>query len=375
MTAIALAESPIRPSQLPLVQSGDLANLDLLRAVAVGLVLFGHSFACMKIRGCGDLGHFGVLLFFVHTAFVLMGSMERLGVVGSRLYAVFTIRRLFRIYPLSILCVLVVVAFRVPSAPWIHGYAWDGWGTLVSNLLLTQNLTRSTSVNCVLWSLPFEVQMYLLLPLLFLWVIGTRSLWAVGGAWLLAVVIAMAEYLARAGTTDLGFLVTRYAPCFMAGIFAWQFMRFRTPRFRGSQWVLLLVAAVVAYRLTDLLRVYGAGALQFTPRADHQIWWPVYLDLVRDWGFCLATGAAIPLFAQIRAKWLKGFSKTIAQYSYGIYVCHVPILWLCFFSWGIRPRMGALALALALTGVVSAGVYRWIENPAIRFGKRLAGQV
>src|SRR5512146_1173960 len=80
--------------------SRELANLDLLRTVAVALVFFSHLFMTLKIRFMGELGHLGVLLFFVHTSFVLMMSMERLGLRGPRLFWVFMIRRAFRIYPL-----------------------------------------------------------------------------------------------------------------------------------------------------------------------------------------------------------------------------------------------------------------------------------
>src|SRR5579863_2076322 len=78
------------------LNTGEMANLDFLRAVAVGLVFTGHLLATMRIRGAGDLGHFGVLLFFVHTSLVLMMSMERLGLSGRNLYVSFAVRRIFR---------------------------------------------------------------------------------------------------------------------------------------------------------------------------------------------------------------------------------------------------------------------------------------
>lgn len=43
--------------------TSDLTNLDLLRSIAVGLVFIGHMMGMMRIRGLGDIGHFGVLLF------------------------------------------------------------------------------------------------------------------------------------------------------------------------------------------------------------------------------------------------------------------------------------------------------------------------
>jgi peptidoglycan/LPS O-acetylase OafA/YrhL len=197
------------------------------------------------------------------------------------------------------------------------------------------------------------------------------------GAWLVAVGIAVAEYLARPGISDRSFLIARYFPCFLAGVVAWRLMEVRKPRLPGSSWVLAVTSLVLVYRLADALRVYGPGilgALHGAVRNDHRIWWPSYFDLVRDWLFCAATGLAIPLFLQIRSRWLNWISKQIAKYSYGIYVCHVPILWLCF----VRLRVGSMAtsaaLAILLTAIVSFLAYHCLEDPAIRVGKRLASR-
>ena len=360
--------------------TGELANLDYLRSVAVGLVFIGHLLATMKLRVTGDLGHFGVLLFFVHTALVLMMSMERLGLSGRNLYAAFFIRRIFRIYPLSILSVLVVVSLRIPSTAW-SGYqsaAWVGWPTFLSNIFLIQNLTQSNSVNSVLWSLPFEIQMYALLPLLFAWALRFPSLRAMYAIWLVGVAIAASEYIARSGSCDADFLLTRYFPCFLAGVVASRLMQIQTPRFSGSAWVLFLIALVVFYRLADAVRVYGPGvlgALHGVVRNDHRVWWPAYLDLVRDWLLCAAVGLAIPLFLEVRSRWLKSISKLVARYSYGIYVSHVPILWFCFIRVHVGSAVVSALLAILLTAAIAVLVYHWIEDPAIRVGKRLATRV
>ena len=108
--------------------TADSTNLDLLRAVAVLCVLAAHLILCQfdtghwHMRGYDfwklqltELGHVGVLLFFVHTALVLMLSLER--TKARQLTLNFYIRRVFRIYPLSILCVVAVVLLRVPQVP------------------------------------------------------------------------------------------------------------------------------------------------------------------------------------------------------------------------------------------------------------------
>ena len=293
-----LTPSRVDPSAGSGKPSAELANLDFLRAVAVGIVLLTHILMSMRVRGASKAGHFGVLLFFVHTSLVLMMSMERLNLSGRDMYTAFMVRRIFRIYPLSILSVLAVVCFRIPRIAWGGDYVWAGWQTFVSNLLLTQNLTQSPSLNCVLWSLPFEVQMYTLLPLLFLWARRLPSLLAMAGAWLAAVGPATAEYLLRSGTTSHYFLVARYSPCFVSGLIAWRLMKIRRPWLPSQLWVVFLFVTVILYGAVDVVRLYGPaslGLLHGVYKGDDRIWWPLYLDLVNDWFFC----AAVRLFTFI----------------------------------------------------------------------------
>src|SRR5690348_17981788 len=58
-------------------------NLDVLRAVAVLLVLVDHLLTIWdvypQVVTRWELGRLGVLLFFVHTSLVLMSSLEREG--------------------------------------------------------------------------------------------------------------------------------------------------------------------------------------------------------------------------------------------------------------------------------------------------------
>jgi len=355
----------------------DLANLNLLRTVGVGLVFVGHLTATMRVRALGDLGHFGVLLFFVHTALVLMFSMERLALSGTGLYASFVIRRIFRIYPLSVLTVLLVVVLRVPSTSWGTGFVWPGWPGLLSNILLTQNITHSGSVDCVLCSLPFEVQMYAVLPLLYILIQCFTSLRSTLLIWLVTAAIAGLEYWLRGPAFDSDFLLLRYFPCFLAGVFAWRLLATRGggAGLPGWLWVLVLMALVFSYRVEDALRVYGPGladAFHGVLRNDHRIYLPPYLDLVRDWVFCGITGLALPFFSEITSRWLNVVTKRVAQYSYGIYVCHVPIQWLCITRLHAGNVVVGAFLSVLLTVLVSVVLYHCVEHPGIQCGKRLA---
>ena len=372
------ATSAAKPGQIGKA-TNDLANLDLLRSVAVGLVFLTHLMDSMRIRGLGDLGHFGVLLFFVHTALVLMLSMDRLGLSGGRLYSVFVVRRVFRIYPLSILAVLLVVAFRIPSAPWfgegvMGGFVWPGWSGLLSNVLLTQNITQSGSVICVLWSLPFEVQMYAFLPLLYILTRRFPSLQALAIVWTVGVIIAGMEYLVRS-KVDSDFLLLRYFPCFISGVLAWRLLAAQRRRQPAVLWVLALMTLVTLYRMEDVLRVYGPNwqnVLHGAVRNDHHIWMPPFADLVRDWVFCGIAGLAITFFADIKSVWLNVITRGIARYSYGVYVCHIPIFWLCFDQLHIGNLVMNAILAVFLSAFVAFALYKYVEEPAIQIGKHLS---
>jgi peptidoglycan/LPS O-acetylase OafA/YrhL len=137
------------------VRPGLSANLDLLRAIAVLLVLAQHLCKRMSVDQIGwiptsSLGHFGVLLFFVHTSLVLMYSMDRSGLTGPSLLKNFYIRRIFRIYPLSILTVLVALLLHLDSD--VKGVAGLSYGELpgkasiILHFLLAQNLIGAKSI-------------------------------------------------------------------------------------------------------------------------------------------------------------------------------------------------------------------------------------
>ncbi|MCU1238339.1 MAG: acyltransferase 3, partial [Candidatus Solibacter sp.] len=96
-----------------------------------------------------------------------MQSLARLKLESVALIFAFYIRRIFRVYPLSIFTVLAVLALKIPAAS-PYPFEFPSLTALLSNLALCQNLTLSQSVTGPLWSLPFEVQMYGLLPILFI---------------------------------------------------------------------------------------------------------------------------------------------------------------------------------------------------------------
>ncbi|HEV7706230.1 MAG TPA: acyltransferase [Gemmatimonadaceae bacterium] len=335
-------------------------NLDVLRAVAVLLVLADHVFAA-NAHASGPwnwnwaVGRLGVLLFFVHTSLVLMSSLER-GGSASGWVRRFYLRRAFRIYPLAIVIILLASALRLPPHVTSDGSdmarVFPPIGTLVSNLLLVQNLTGARDIQGVLWSLPLEVQMYVLLPLCFVLARrGTREMLA-----MVVVFVAVGLVLQSSLTERIPGLwrlsVFSFGPCFMGGVLAYHLLRRGArPTLPAWTWPLVIVAVAV-----------GFAALQPDAKRLSLGWWP-----------CLALGAMIPLVAQMSESLATRFAHQIAKYSYGIYLTHVPILWVWLRAIPNLPttlRWIGVAASLVLVPMV---LYRAIEHPMTNLGRRLAG--
>jgi peptidoglycan/LPS O-acetylase OafA/YrhL len=331
----------------------DLPNLDLLRAFAVAFVFICHLDAFLESSGpwAHALGHLGVVFFFVHTCLVLLMSLERLerngpGVAAGRFY----VRRIFRIYPLYALCIIAVLAFHVPERPLV-AYAPPRTIDTVLNLVLLQNLFGKGSVLSPLWSLPYEMQMYLVLPPLY------YALRRVSWRWPVALGLF-------AGSVCIGHVLSErplwawyYVPSFLCGAIAYCLIQKRRSLLPAWLWPVLLAAIAAAY---CLLRIPG-----FHNEA-----------LRADALAALAVGLAIPFYRQIANQAVIRVAHLIAKYSYGIYLSHLIALWLAFVviplpAWPLLRT----TLAILITAALSVASYHAIEEPLIQAGKRVAERI
>lgn len=336
-------------------------NLDLLRAIAVLCVLIAHLGLAVGLpsHGWDQLGRFGVMLFFVHTSLVLMGSLERQQRESSWVRS-FYIRRAFRIYPLACVIVMTVVAIGLPNGlPLVNlptnGVVTSGIRSVVSNFLLVQNLSGSPNVLFVLWTLPLEVQMYAGLPLLFL--IARRGL-APAALLMAGALLASWSWLLLLDDVRGLWRLTlmAFAPCFVAGILAFALFRVRrhTP-IPASAWPIILAGLVA-----------GAMGLGWSRGAVFRQW--------DGWIFCLVVGLVLPFTREMRESKVTRAAATVATYSYSIYLLHVPVFALAFRltqgAWGGIAVVAAIALLFPSTWLA----YQFIEKPSIELGRAIAAR-
>jgi peptidoglycan/LPS O-acetylase OafA/YrhL len=138
-----------------------LVALDCLRFVAAGAVFLQHS-----IEGRGEFGGeiasllspgvFGVALFFLISGFIIPMAAER-----NFNLKTFAIKRIFRIYPLVFMSLIVVgmVGYTtdIPDFVRVRSAGVGGW---LANLLLVQDYVKVDPILGVTWTLNLEFAWY-----------------------------------------------------------------------------------------------------------------------------------------------------------------------------------------------------------------------
>jgi peptidoglycan/LPS O-acetylase OafA/YrhL len=326
-------------------------NLDVLRSFAVLLVFVFHLLNMLHLGGeayKGAAAHFGVVLFFVHTSCVLMGSLQTLGPSSPKWAIRFYIRRAFRIYPLAIIVVLLALITHCPAAAWMGSQSTPFSGRmLASNLLLIQNIMRQPFISGPVWSLPLEVDMYLVLPAVFL-LIRTKH-WAaiMAGFWITAIGLVAALH----GGFDRKLALLLYIPCFISGALAYRLRESRL-RFSSNMWIPSLVLLIVVNSL-------------------------VGMNVYVIWAACFALAFLYAHTDNMSVSWFSRTCAVVSKYSYGIYLFHAFALWVAFDVAGsllVIPASKVLVTIL-LTAAASWAVFHWVENPMIQLGRRLADRM
>jgi peptidoglycan/LPS O-acetylase OafA/YrhL len=221
----------------------------------------------------------------------------------------------------------------------------DRW-LLISNLLLIQNLTGSPSIPSPLWSLPFEMQMYLFLPALFVMCRSKHAL-----SWLSILWFASIGAVLLAATLALDYHVIKYIPCFLPGVFAFVLHKRRAEP--AAEPAFLFGYVLVVGALFPFLVALGATE---TPLL---------------WAICLGLGILIASCRQLQNRLLARFAKTIATYSYGIYLIHSECIDLAFSKMSGYPWSVKCGVFFTATGCIAYAAHHLIEQPGIALARRL----
>lgn len=305
-------------------------------------------------------GEAAVALFFVLSGLVLSLSLRR-SYHDLRSYAVYLIRRVFRLLPLlfatAILGSLCIKFFdRSSYVP------FQEIGPLDLTHFIASLVGYSIRPNPPSWSIYVELVISAFLPLMWL-AYETRY-----RAITIVAIVALSA-------VDLG-LQHRwnfYLVNFLAGVAIVNLPL----RVHFSKWSWLLFAALVLIFYFDRPIARAAGYEgSFT---DNQ--WINFVDVI-----LITPILAIVFYGADAFKWLQGrFGYFLGEMSYGIYLNHWMVIWAVnnaiLFLWPpatAQPKLLVLisaALTLPITVALSWIMHRWIELPGMDLGKTVAAKV
>ncbi len=340
------------------------ANLDFVRALAVLMVVAAHlGWFLGNIRFSffefSLLGRLGVVIFFVHSGIVNMLSIDR-HVQRAGSYALFRsymTRRCFRIYPLSIVVVSIVYFTGIPVS---H---INTWSTAIGNhpraeflpsLLLLQNFVQFDQILEPLWSLPYEIQIYCLFPLIYLGLRRFKSSTILICTWAFfaAVNHVLGPRLLKHGNVGHTFALPDmlfYFLWFLAGLYAYKEMQ--TSRRVLPFWTL---PALLGFLCLVCTLSYDRNKFVF---------------------ISLCLGLALPHVQECELRAVNRICGWVAKYSFGIYLLHDPAIWLGFVRCAHLPATVKTSIFLLTTFGGSVVFYHAVEYPMIRVGNQAAAAI
>ena len=355
-----------------------LRGLDLLRAIAIALVLLTHYQGFVShaetFGVLGSIGWAGVDLFFVLSGY-LIGNQILAPVASGQPFSlkVFFARRLLRTLPnyYVVLAVYLLALQFAPHSPILGKSASPVWAflTFTQNFGLAYGQTFTHS-----WSLCIEEQFYVVMPLVALalarWTRSARPAWVA-----LAVAVA-----AGVGARAYAWQVHQLA-AFDAEVYYSSFCRSDELLFGVAIAMLRnfhgeLFARLMRHGNALLLAGLAMSAAVLACIQNH---WPsVFIYSVLGYSlvaarFALLVCAALSPVCLINRVRVPG-AASLALWSYALYLAHKPIFmalnpW-CK-AWGIDPEAPLSIAAIMALGVLGGWVlFRLVETPFMQLRAR-----
>jgi peptidoglycan/LPS O-acetylase OafA/YrhL len=295
-----------------------------------------------------------VMVFFMLSGFCIHLPNARKGKAPN--WWSYAIRRSFRIYPpyllTLLLCLAITIALPASKAD------FNNYGT--SFLMLQNWLNQGTQIdlNPSLWSIPIEVELYIVYPLLYIiycklggkGAVVLTFMFTIIGIGLLAFKsnIAMTTFFIYTGIWNTGaWLAEKYA-------------NGKAPKWKNSYAAIMLAILIaISYattkKLDKILIDYG---------------WALISYFLIIWA--IGPGSRL----SNKQPWVKAivFTGTV---SYSLYLLHFPIFRVAGIAWvnhfGAKPASFIIpTIATFLMIPFSHAMYKLIEEPSYNLGKKLS---
>lgn len=327
-------------------------------------------------------GGAAVTFFFVHSGFVLTLSLDqrfkslanRLGIVTFAYY----VRRLFRLYPVIIMSVLIgYVAYYYFYKPieieaashWLKGFFSQN---MTFREIILNMIPISNSLNQFTWSLLVEAQISLIMPILYLALKRNSTIMGVFLLMAACVFFNIGDKLFTLTLVEPGIWVVHkyiftFVLCFMVGGLATTFLLPSShPSFSYKHRIIVALAILIFVR--PLLLSHEEFAIWFEMLASVIIIHTVYYHQ-DGW---LQKLASHPI------------SRFYGQVSYSLYMLSSVTIYMCavivinfvnadtILNNGLIFNIVVTALSFFVITIMAAVSFYLVENPTMKFGKNVS---
>jgi peptidoglycan/LPS O-acetylase OafA/YrhL len=349
---------------------GENGWLDLVRALAIALVLVRHGYRASDatqaaapafLHALGMNGWVGVDLFFVLSGYLISRHLVRSG-LGSGGFVLwrYLAARALRIGPAYVAALALVAASVFPF------YAVDPrhLGARVAYHLLFLQDYLGPNINIVFWSLGVEEKFYLFAPVLVGALLVERTL---ARRLLIALLVAALSPAMRALTYYFVVSPTEYLPFFLT--FRSPFHTCLEPFMAGVAIAIAQEAGVVKPSRTGRWLLGLALLVLFAWLASHEfigpigpfdaVWQPAVIAALCG----LVTLAAVRLNGVPMP--LAAGPRVVARLSYALYLMHYPLVPLAMAASRNSPYpIGAFWLVYLVAAFAAAALLHWaVEKP------------
>lgn len=301
-------------------------------------------------------GGAGVMLFFILSGYCI--ALPHAGPEGRPLrLREYFVRRFFRIYPPYLATVLLCGFFTVWAAKSGHAALADPRGYVPSLLMLQNYTTGQIFLNPSLWSLPVEIELYVVFPLFLLLLRRAGAGVGWGGELLVS---GVGLFLHELGWIAAALNFAKFWLIWWSGAMLAEWRRSGRLGQPGLFW---LGSGVIALGLAlwGTFKDWDSAWLHF-PYA--------YGFFVLLWGMLAHEARIDPVLRRFAP--LVIFAGTI---SYSLYLVHFPILRVGGYFWerafGAKPENFVWALVAVLPITFVAWLfYQVIEKPSHHWAKR-----
>ncbi|ADO68350.1 acyltransferase family protein [Stigmatella aurantiaca] len=332
-----------------------MAFIDALRGVAVLFVVAHHVGLYLNPMGYMpwafanfDMGQFGVMVFFVCSGFVIPASLQRNTSLKD-----FWVRRFFRLYPLYWVSAIIATSMYVlhavpPERPLSHQplqelMVAEPLKTVLANTTMVPSLFGSYSLIAPYWTLELEMLFYVLVSVLAVTKLASRTVPVVLFFMALAV-----------GGGVMAFGLEEPVPVYIAAMFSGTVLYGLHTGTLSSRTVLGVMGLSVAALATAAF-FYAKGGI---------IWG--LGSMLLAWGGPILLVTAATFLS--RSLTVPSGLLWLGRISYSVYLMHLLLLV------AIPPTgniVTTILVWLAAIFLVSAVTYRLVERPAMNLGRRL----